>query len=241
MKTALGPRQIEIIGLFRLGTGMASNGACLTNPEGYIRACPWQTIEDVNFGLIKLRNPNQVDIAKAKLKKIYGIPAELSDAESQLEFQAAEITNADVEILTRAEVNKHEEYRWVVDTPLGQIFQLGVWVALFVGIAIVYQVLSSDIANMMSEYATLKAMGYSNKYLTSVVLQQSVLLAIVGYLPSLAISWVLYRVVEAESGMPMYLTPEIMVTVLFLAIVMCVISGLGALRKLFQADPADLF
>jgi putative ABC transport system permease protein len=94
---------------------------------------------------------------------------------------------------------------------------------------------------MMGEYATLKAMGYSNRYLTSVVLQQSVLLALVGYVPSLMISWVLYRIVGGSSGLPMIMTWQIAVTVLLLAIVMCVLSGLAALRKLFQADPADLF
>ncbi len=240
-ETALGPRRVRIVGLFKLGTGMASNGACLTNPEGYVRACPWQTINEVNFGLLKLHDPSQVEAVKAKLQHIFGIPASVSDAKSQQHHRAALLTNVDVEILTREEVNQHEERRWVVDTPLGQIFQLGVWVAVFVGVAIVYQVLSSDIANMMGEYATLKAMGHSNKFLARVVLQQSVLLAIVGYLPSLAISWVLYRIVEAESGMPMYMTKEIMALVFVLAVVICVLSGLGALRKLFQADPADLF
>jgi ABC-type antimicrobial peptide transport system permease subunit len=39
----------------------------------------------------------------------------------------------------------------------------------------------------------------------------------------------------------MIMTKSIMVSVLVLAMVMCVISGLGALRKLFQADPVDLF
>ncbi|NOY42032.1 MAG: FtsX-like permease family protein [Planctomycetes bacterium] len=239
--TALGPNRVRIVGLFKLGTGMASNGACLTSPEGYVRACPWQAIDEVNFGLIKLHDPSQAEAVKSQLQAIFGIPASVSNAESQQQLDAALLTNADVEILTRAEVNKHEEYRWVVDTPLGQIFQLGVWVAVFVGVAIVYQVLSSDIASMMGEYATLKAMGYSNKYLTIVVLQQSVLLAIVGYVPSLAISWLLYQLVESESGMPMFMTVEIMLTVFLLAIVICVVSGLGALRKLFQADPADLF
>jgi putative ABC transport system permease protein len=116
-----------------------------------------------------------------------------------------------------------------------------VWVALFVGVAIVYQVLSTDIANMMSEYATLKAMGYPNRYLASVVLQQSVLLALAGYVPSFVISWGLYRLVGAKSGLPMVMTWQIMLTVLVLAVVMCVLSGMAALRKLFQADPADLF
>lgn len=240
VETSLGPERIQIVGLFRLGTGMASNGACLTNPAGYIRACPWQSIDQVNFGLLKLRDPSNAEVVKQRLQQMYGIPTTRPHHDSSTPT-VGELTNSNVEILTRAEVNAVEEYRWVVDTPLGQIFTLGVWVAMFVGVAIVYQVLSTDIANMMGEYATLKAMGYSNRYLTSVVLQQSVLLALVGYIPSLAISSGLYWFVEKQSGMPMYMTLQIVFTVLLLAIAICVVSGMAALRKLYQADPADLF
>lgn len=239
VKTSLGPNRVQIVGLFRLGTGMASNGACLTSPEGYVRACPWQTIDEINFGLLKLDDPSSAEVVKQQLQQMYGIPAGKRQVDSI--YSASTLTNTDVEILTRDEVNAVEEYRWVVDTPLGQIFTLGVWVAMFVGVAIVYQVLSTDIANMMGEYATLKAMGYSNRYLTYVVLQQSILLAIVGYIPSLAISRVLYWFVEEQSGMPMFMTTRIIVTVLLLAIAICVVSGMAALRKLYQADPADLF
>lgn len=239
VKTSLGPNRVQIVGLFRLGTGMASNGACLTSPEGYVRACPWQTIDEINFGLLKLDDPSSAEAVKQQLQQMYGIPGGMQQDDSI--YSASSLTNTDVEILTRDEVNAVEEYRWVVDTPLGQIFTLGVWVAMFVGVAIVYQVLSTDIANMMGEYATLKAMGYSNRYLTFVVLQQSILLAIVGYIPSLAISRVLYWFVEEQSGMPMFMTTRIIVTVLLLAIAICVVSGMAALRKLYQADPADLF
>ncbi|MGI9429281.1 MAG: FtsX-like permease family protein [Bythopirellula sp.] len=239
IETSLGPNRIKIVGLFTLGTGMASNGACLTNPEGYVRACPWQAIDEINFGLLQLADPASAEAVKRQLQQMFGIPESLND-DRQL-TPAAALTNTDVEILTRAEVNAVEEHRWVVDTPLGQIFTLGVWVAMFVGVAIVYQVLSTDIANMMGEYATLKAMGYSNRYLTNVVLQQSVLLALVGYVPSIIISRFLYWFVEDQSGMPMFMTTQIAFTVLMLAIGICVISGMAALRKLYQADPADLF
>ncbi len=239
VETSLGPNRVQIVGLFHLGTGMASNGACLTSPAGYVRACPWQSIDEINFGLLKLSDPNSAEAVKGQLEQMYGIPSATSPGEQSP--TPADLTNSDVEILTRAQVNAAEEYRWVVDTPLGQIFTLGVWVAVFVGVAIVYQVLSTDIANMMGEYATLKAMGYSNRYLTFVVLQQSVLLALVGYIPSLAVSWCLYWLVDTLSGMPMHMTTPIMFTVLLLAIAICVLSGMAALRKLYQADPADLF
>jgi putative ABC transport system permease protein len=225
---------------FKLGAGMASNGACLTNVQGYLRACPWQTIEDVTFGLIKLRSDADLEDVRQQLHAIYGVPDPQHDPLA-LSTDPAALTNRNVEILTRSEVNEREEYRWVHETPLGQIFTLGVWVALFVGVAIVFQVLSTDIANMMGEYATLKAMGYGSSYLTRVILMQAVLLALVGYVPSLVISWVLYRLLETVSGMPMVMTPGIMISVLLLAVLMCVVSGMAALRKLYQADPADLF
>lgn len=232
VETALGSGRVRIVDVVALGTGLAANGACIANYAGFAKACAWQPLDEANLGLIKIRSGVEPEAAKEKLQALLG-PLSAGIAPSS--------TPSDVEVLTRADVTRREEYRWVVQTPLGKIFNFGVWVALFVGVAIVYQVLSTDIANMMSEYATLKAMGYPNRYLASVVLQQSVLLALVGYVPSLVIAWGLYRFVGAQSGLPMVLTWRIAATVLVLAVVMCVLSGMAALRKLFQADPADLF
>jgi putative ABC transport system permease protein len=232
VETALGMSRVRIVDVVELGTGLAANGACIASYEGFGRACPWQPLDEINFGLIALKSGADPAAAKQRMQSLFGVPNTHTEPSSQ---------PADVEVLTRADVREREEYRWVVQTPLGQIFKFGVWVALFVGIAIVYQVLSTDIANMMGEYATLKAMGYPNRYLATVVLQQSVLLALVGYVPSLLISWGLYGLVSAQSGLPMVMTWETMATVLVLAVLMCVLSGMAALRKLFQADPADLF
>ena len=232
VETALGNSRVRIVGVVELGTGLAANGACIANYEGFARACPWQPLDETNLGLVKLVSGADPEAAKQRAQLLLGAPTTDARPSSQ---------PADVEVLTRADVRQREEYRWVVQTPLGKIFNLGVWVALFVGVAIVYQVLSTDIANMMGEYATLKAMGYPNRYLAMVVLQQSVLLALVGYVPSLLISWGLYKFVGGQSGLPMVMTWQILATVLALAVVMCVLSGMAALRKLFQADPADLF
>lgn len=232
VETALGGGRVRIVGVVELGTGLAANGACIANFDGFARACPWQPLDETNLGLITLRSGTDPNAAKLRVQELVG--ALTTDAPPSSR-------PADVEVLTRADVKQREEYRWVVQTPLGKIFNFGVWVALFVGVAIVYQVLSSDIANMMGEYATLKAMGYPNRYLATVVLQQSVLLALVGYFPSLLISWALYKFVGGQSGLPMVMTWQIMATVLVLTVMMCVLSGMAALRKLFQADPADLF
>lgn len=235
VKTTLGGGRVQIVDTFELGTGLAANGACLVNKQGYFAACWWQAADRVNFGLVKLDDGVDPETARRDLQQLLG-PTDDDLVEPQISA-----TPADVEVLTKAEVIRREEFRWVEQTPLGKIFTFGVWVSMFVGVAIVYQVLSTDIANMMGEYATLKAMGYGNRYLTRVVLTQSVLLALIGYVPSLVVSWLLYRFVGAWSGMPMEMTPGIGALVLVLSLLMCVLSGLAALRKLFQADPADLF
>jgi putative ABC transport system permease protein len=232
VETSLSNKQVRIVDIVELGTGLAANGACITGFDGFARACYWQPLEMVNFGLLKLADGVDPLEAQARLVSIVGKPDPAGEVSSM---------PADCEVLTRAEVVEREEYRWVEQTPLGQIFTFGVWVAVFVGMAIVYQVLSTDIANMMSEYATLKAMGYGNRYLARVVLQQSVLLALVGYVPSIIVSWSLYAFIGAKSGLPMIMTWQIAGLVIVLAVVMCVVSGMLALRKLFAADPADLF
>ncbi len=232
VQTMLGPSPIQIVDHFELGTGLAANGACLTSPEGYTQACPWQPIDQVTFGLIQVDQSVSVAMVQSAMQSLLASSAAPMEDGNH---------DSGIEVLTRGEVNLQEEQRWVEETPLGKIFNLGVWVALFVGVAIVYQVLSSDISNMIGEYATLKAMGYSNVYLTSVVLGQSLLLAVVGFVPSVLVSWILYRLVHSTSGMPMEMTWKIFLTVFLLSVVMCTLSGMAALRKLFQADPADLF
>ena len=84
-----------------------------------------------------------------------------------------------------------ERKRWLWDTPIGLIFQLGVALSLVVGAAIVYMILSTDVSNRLSEYATLLAMGYSRKYLCSVVLTQAMILCVLGFVAAWAVAEVL--------------------------------------------------
>jgi putative ABC transport system permease protein len=146
-----------------------------------------------------------------------------------------------VKVLTRAEISNEERHHWIMKTSVGIIFGLGVIVALLVGTAIVYQVLASDITNHLPEYATLKAIGYGRGYLTGIILQQAIILAVVGFLPGLALAAVLFRLTTIMAHLSMDLSLPLAVAVLLLSIAMCSISGLASLRKVHGADPADLF
>jgi putative ABC transport system permease protein len=126
-------------------------------------------------------------------------------------------------------------------TPIGAVFSFGVVVGLAVGSIIVYQILFADVSDHLPEYATLKAMGYSNRFLSAVVIQQAVILAVLGFVPGALVSWGLYRVIGRATHLPMILDGERGVIVLGLTIAMCAFSGTLALRKVRRLDPADVF
>ena len=224
VETEVMQRKVRIAGHFQLGTGFASNGAVLTTDRGYARVSPGKTVQDVSLGLIKLEEG-----------------ANASDVANRLQAALPGGRTPDVEVLTREEVLNLERNRWVGRTSFGLIFQLGVCVALFVGTAIVYQVLSADVSSLMPEYATLKAMGYANSYLMKVILQQAVVLSLLGFLPGWGIALLLYYVTSEGAGIPIRMTQQNLLLVLVLSMTMCALSGLGAARKTLAADPAELF
>lgn len=213
-------RRIRIVGNFLLGAGFEGDGAIIINERGFRRLLPGRKPDAVNLGLVRLRSGADPESAARRLRAL------LPD---------------DVQVLTKAEVIERERRMWVDEMAIGIIFKMGVAVALLVGTAIVYQILSSDVANHIAEYATLKAVGYSNPFLASVVLQQAAILAVLGFLPGLFISQGLYVLTHHMTNLPIDMTVLRVVFVFGLSVTMCMLSGLGALRKVYQADPADLF
>jgi putative ABC transport system permease protein len=147
----------------------------------------------------------------------------------------------DVLVLTRQEFIEFERNYWSTNTPIGFIFSLGVTMGFIVGVIIVYQVLSTDVNAHMGEYATFKAMGYRNRYLLTVVFEEAVILAIIGFIPGVGIATGLYHLTRNATNLPLYMTLARGIFVFVLTMVMCAISGAIATRKLQSADPADMF
>jgi putative ABC transport system permease protein len=216
----VGPKRIRLVGQFTLGTGFGFNGLILVSDTTYFQI--WRNFPpgQVSLGLVRLTPGARADEVAARLRS--ALPA-------------------DITVLTRAEIAQHERSHWLDRTSLGLIFRLGVGIALFVGVVFVYQVIASDIANRLHEFATLKAMGYGPVYLASVVLQQAVLIAGLGYIPGLFGSMALYMLAEVSTGVPIGMTLSRAGVVLALTLAMCSVSGVLALRKVQSADPADLF
>lgn len=127
------------------------------------------------------------------------------------------------------------------ERPTGLIFGFGVVIGVLVGIVIVYQILSTDVADHLAEYATFKAMGYGQSMFLGIVLEQAVILGILGFIPGIIASWLLYEMLGAMTGLPVELTFATTAAVFAGTIIACLVSGAIATRRLAAADPADLF
>ncbi len=218
--TEINNRRVTVGGLFEMGTSFGIDGSILTSEDNFLRLFPNRQRTQIDVGLIRIRpgeDPEKVrDAVRALLPK-------------------------DVLVLTKADFVAREMAYWNGAQPIGYIFAFGAIMGFVVGSIIVYQILFADVSDHLAEYATLRAMGYSNGFVSGVVLQQAMILAVLGYLPGMLICVWLYHVAGAATRLPLYMTWERGATVLVLTIAMCAIAGLIALRKVRSLDPAEVF
>ncbi|WP_408984215.1 ABC transporter permease DevC [Rhabdaerophilum sp.] len=213
-------RTTEVVGLFRLGASFAADGNLLTS--------------DVNFHrLVRDRIPDMVDVGAVFLKA----GADVSAVKARLQ----RLLPDDVRVMTHDEFIANERAYWANSAAIGFIFLFGVGMGLIVGFVIVYQILFTDVANHLSEYATLKAMGYTDGYFLKVVFSEALMLAVLGFMPGFALSWWLFGVSADATFLPMLLRPDMAAFVFALIFTMCAASGAVAVRKLRDANPADMF
>jgi putative ABC transport system permease protein len=160
---------------------------------------------------------------------------------AQAQARLTALLPQDVRVHTHDEYVDRELAYWTQTTPIGFIFKMGVAMGIVVGLIIVYQILYNDVNSHLPEYATLKAMGYPNSYMSSVVLRQALLLSVIGFLPGGALSVLIYKFAGDATLLPIHMTVGRMVAVYLLTTFMCVGAGALAMRRVRLADPAEIF
>lgn len=213
-------RRVDVKGLFELGASFAADGNFITSDLNFLRLFQGREAGEIDLGIIEIA-PN----------------ADLLTVQKELR----ETLPKNVQIFTKDEFVAFERSFWESATAIGFVFNFGAILGLIVGIIITYQVLYTDVVNHLAEYATLKAMGYTNFYLTKVVLQEAIILSLLGFFPGFLAALGLYALASSGSGLLITMTFNRAALVFILAVLMCFISGLIAMRKLKQADPADIF
>ncbi|MBD2629853.1 MULTISPECIES: ABC transporter permease DevC [Nostocaceae] len=213
-------RRIKVVGLFTLGASFGADGNLITSDVNFLRLFNNRQRGLIDIGLIKLKPGADLAVVTQYLRTY--LPT-------------------DVNVLTKQEFIDFERNYWASSTAIGFIFTLGTIMGFIVGTVIVYQILYTEVTDHLSEYATLKAIGYTQNYLLTVILQEAFMLAVLGYMPGFACALFMYKVARDATLLPVAMSNYRAIMVLLLTIIMCFISGIIAMRKLRSADPADIF
>jgi putative ABC transport system permease protein len=219
-ETELNRQHLRIEGLFTLGTTLAVDANVVVGEKTFHNIFRQIPPGFINVGLIRLR-PG-ADPVGVRDRLLAFLPP-------------------DVKVLTPEEFAQIEKDYWTGKTPIGFVVNAGLIVGLVVGAVIVYQILYTDVTEHLPEYATLKAMGYNDRFFARLVAGQSLILTVLGYVPGVFVSFGVFRLMREMSSLNPQATPATLAIVFVLISGMCAVAGAFATRKLRQARPAEIF
>lgn len=212
---------LTLYNTFAGGGGFGGDGYMMVSDQTFLTLFPERRSGAPDHILLRIVPGVNPDVVAARLQKL------ISDKSLRIRSYAA---------AAAADLSYQQTKR-----PTGIIFGFGVIIGILVGIVIVYQVLSTDVADHLSEYATFKAIGYSQRFFLSIVLEEALILGVLGFIPGLAVATLLLAGMAAATTLPLAMTTSMAVTVFVGTVVACSLSGAFATRRLAAADPADLF
>lgn len=215
----VGSEQVEIVGQVALGTDFEVDGSMLVSEETYNR--------------IATSPENVLEIALLKLEQN-------ADPEWVVET-LSKVLPTDVRAFSKQSLIERDLDYWKTGTPISIILLVGVALGVLVGVIICYQVLYTEVLDHLPEFATLKAMGYSNRFLEGVVLCQAIALSAMAVPPALILSQAMLSLLGWMSGLATGLGPGDMILITALSLSMCGFAAILALSKIRRVEPAELF
>lgn len=223
----LNGRGIRIVATFPMGPDFIVDGTLVMSERNYLTYFG----DGADGGVEKLRA--QVDYGSVKLRP----GADIGKVRAALRA----LLPRDVNVLTRDELILLEAEFQNTVSPVGAIFGLGALIGLFVGMLVAYQILFSEISDRRAQFATLKAIGYRPRYILGVIVRQSLLYGIAGFVPALLASWVAFAAIDRGFLIPMRISASIFGATFVMVLIICVVAGAIAARRALTADPAEVF
>jgi putative ABC transport system permease protein len=220
VQTEVAGKRVRVSGLVALGPSFGADGNMLLSRETFLDLMPQTAPGSIEIGLVRLVPGADPTAVTARLAR--SLPP-------------------DVRILTKAGFEEFEKNYWRTSTAIGFIFTLGAAMGFVVGCVIVYQILHSDVSDHLPEYATLMAMGYRLSSLLGVVAREGLLLAVFGFVPAWLAAQGFYWLVRYGTRLPVTMQMERSLLVFTMILTMCMASAGLAMRKLVDADPAEIF
>ena len=208
------------VGLFGLGSTFAADSNLLTSSSTAIQLANQINFGEISLGLIKVKDKAYIPQLQKSLNKLY---------------------DGEIQILTKEELISQEQNYWNTSSSFGIVFGFGTFMGVLVGGVMVYQVLYTDVTDHLKEYATLKAVGFSNQFILAIVIQEAILLGISSFIPSTLVSTGMYAFLTSASGINIQMTHQKISLVGALTVGICAASAAIAVNKLRDADPASVF
>lgn len=145
-----------------------------------------------------------------------------------------------VDVFTGPEFASATRFYWLFSTGAGLDLILAAFLGVVIGVVITAQTLYASAMDHLPEYATLRAMGATDRYLAMVIVKQALFNAAGGYslgaVAALAIVWFAGQGVAA-----MWLPWQLVLAVGIVTVIMCVLSGLMAIRRVVTVNPTSVF
>ena len=212
--------RLNVSGLISIGPSFAYDGYIVASRQTVEALITDGTQGDAELGLVTLKE------GSSKMDAMKRIQASMP---------------GDVKVLTKQEYIEYERNYWRNGSSIGFVFNFGTLLGLVVGATMIYQVLYTDVTDHLPEYATLRAMGYNMRYLYSVVIRQGMVISLMGYIPSLGLGTLAYVIIRKGTNIGVEMTSSIMVAVFVLSIISSSLSAILVTRRLWAADPVEIF
>jgi putative ABC transport system permease protein len=214
-------RTLTAYSTFAGGGGFGGDGYMIVSDQTFLSLFPARRSTAPDHILLRLRPGADVAATVQRLQGLISDPA--------------------LRIRSYADAAREELTYQQTRRPTGIIFGFGVLIGVLVGLVIVYQVLSTDVADHLREYATFKAMGYGQRFFMGIVLEEALILGVIGFLPGVTVGATILTVMGKVTTLPLAVTWSMALIVFVGTVFFSALSGAIATRRLAAADPADLF
>lgn len=153
--------------------------------------------------------------------------------------QDAQSRVSGVEALTPDQFRARSLNFWLYRTGAGAALVAGALLSIIVGTVIIAQTLYSSTKEHLYEFAMVRAIGASNRYIYRVIAIQALVNALIG----LSVATVISIGVEhltATSVAPVVITPALVAVAFALTLLMCIASGVASIVRIVRVDPVSV-
>jgi putative ABC transport system permease protein len=151
-----------------------------------------------------------------------------------------EASVSSIDVNTTAGFSWKTRRYWLFTTGAGIALLVAAVLGVIVGTVIVGQTIYATTVDHIRDFGVLKAIGASDSWVYRVIVEQAIVSAALGYVLGIAASFGILRLSRTAGAM--ILAPwELITSMFFLAVAMCVTASLISIHKVTRLDPAVVF